>query len=305
MESYQKISQSYKPEVQDIWEGNIVVEEKVDGSQFRIEISEAGEIKCGSHHVDDLNLVDNTFKKATDAAQEIFAGYKPTTDITIFCEYLGKEKQNAIAYGRTPKKHLVVFDVKMMGQYFSRTSKEAWASNFEGLEVIPLLWSGNAKDFTDEVKQQMLAKPSYLGHQAGYDRIEGIVVKNYDKFYDVDKYPYLEGHWLCTKIVNDSFKEKNKVENPSAGDKFFNLKESLRAEPRWRKAKQHLDERGEITNELSDLGKIIPEIKNDIIEEEKEVIKEQLWKLYGNELLAHSTKGVAEWYKEELQLLNK
>ena len=51
---------------------------------------------------------------------------------------------------------------------------------------------------------------------------------------------------------------------------------------------------------MRDLGKIIPEVKRDIEEEEKETIKEQLWKLYGQEMLAHSTKGLAEWYKDYL-----
>lgn len=300
MESYQKISQPYKPEIQDIWKGDIIVEEKVDGSQFRIEL-DAGEIKCGSHKMDDLSLVDNNFKKGTDAAQEIFKEYRQSgSKISIFCEYLGKPKQNSIAYKRIPEKYLVVFDIKVDDRYMDRDQKEAWASTFTGLEIVPLLWKGKGEDFTEKIQKELLTKPSFLGHQEGYDRIEGFVVKNYSKWYDVDKYPYLEGHWLCTKIVNDSFKEKNKIENPSAGNQLQALKDSLNSIPRWVKGVQHLREEGLIENELKDLGKIIPEVKRDIEEEEKEVIKEELWKLYGKDILAYSVKGLAEWYKEYL-----
>jgi len=45
MESYQKIQQKYNKEVKDILNGYVVIEEKVDGSQFRIEVSPEGVIK--------------------------------------------------------------------------------------------------------------------------------------------------------------------------------------------------------------------------------------------------------------------
>lgn len=297
MEAYQKISQPYKEEVQDIWEGNIIVEEKVDGSQFRIEITN-GVLKCGSHHQDDLSLVDNNFKKATDKALEIFGAYKGS-NITVFLEYLSKPKQVTIPYARVPKNNFVLFDVKHDGKYLTRIQKEAFGVVHD-LEVVPLLWEGKGEDFTDEIRDKLLATPSYLGHQEGYDRVEGIVVKNYDKWYDVDKYPYLEGHWLCTKIVNQSHKENSKIEHPGAGQKLQDLKDSLRSIPRWRKAFQHLKERNEITLEMKDLGKLIPEVKNDIQEEEIQFIKDELFKLYGRDILDYATKGMAEWYQEFL-----
>lgn len=303
MESYQKIQQSYHKEVQDIWKGHIVVEEKIDGSQFRIEIIKNGEILCGSHH-QELNMVDSMFKLGTDQAKEIFK-YLPESmtgadKINVFCEYLSKPKQNTIAYERTPEKHLVVFDVMYDDKYLNRESKEAFVRLYEGLEITPLLWEGEGKDFTDEIKAGLLSKPSYLGHQGGYDKVEGIVVKAYDNYYDVNKYPYLQGHWLCVKIVNESFQEKNKVENPIAGDKMQKLKDSVNSEARWRKAVQHLREKGEIVDEMKDMAKLAPEVTKDLETEEKENIKEELWKLYGKSIIHNSIKGLPEWYKEQL-----
>lgn len=300
MESYQKISQPYKEEVQDIWKGHLVIEEKVDGSQFRIEI-EDGKLKCGSHHMDDLSLVDNNFKKATDAAQEIFQHYIGTQDKTsVFCEYVSKPKQNTIAYQRIPKNYLVVFDVKIGTKYLNRKQKEEWVDLFPDLEIVPLLWEGKGEDFNETIQKELLTTPSFLGHQKGYDRIEGIVVKNYDQWYDVDKYPYLEGHWLCTKIVNESFKEKSKIENPGAGQKLQDLKDSLRSEARWRKGVQHLNEKGLLINEMQDMRFLVKEIKDDIQDEEIQFIKDELFSLYGRDILDYATKGLAEWYKNLL-----
>ena len=49
IDSYQKVQQIYNKEVSDILDTPVVVEEKVDGSHFRIQITKDG-IKCGSHH---------------------------------------------------------------------------------------------------------------------------------------------------------------------------------------------------------------------------------------------------------------
>ena len=90
------------------------------------------------------------------------------------------------------------------------------------------------------------------------------------------------------------------MENPSAGDKLATLKESCRTEARWNKALQHLKERGEIVNEMKDLAKIAPEAVHDLEEEEKETIKNELWKLYGKSIIQYSVKGLPEWYKKLL-----
>lgn len=301
MRSYQKIPGDHRKEIQDIWEGYLIVEEKVDGSQFRVEIDEKGMIYCGSHH-QELNLTDNQFKQAIDEAQKVFAGIKsdPNDIISIFCEYLRKPKHNVIPYERVPNHNLAVFDVLIGGKFLDRESKERFVFNV-GLEVVPMLWRGEAKDFTDKVKNKLLETKSFLGHQKGYDRIEGIVIKNYNKYYDVNKYPWLEGTPMFTKIVNDDFKEKNKVSHPKAGDKIETLKKSICTEARWIKAVQHCKERNELVGDMVDLQKLAPEIVRDLVEEEKEGLKEELWKLYGKQLTQASVKGLPQWYKERLK----
>lgn len=305
MKNYQKIYGDHKREVQDIYEGHLIVEEKIDGSQFRIEIDEEGRIFCGSHH-QELSLTGSNFKLGTEKAQEVLRGLKAENGdvISIFCEYLAKPKQNVIPYARVPRNHLVMFDAIVQGKYLDREEKERFAFNI-GLECVPLLWRGPAEEFTEEVRKKLLKTKSFLGHQKGYDRIEGIVIKNYGKYYDLNKFPWLEGQFMATKIVNEEFKEINKRVNPRAGDKLQALKDSMRSEARWRKAVQHLKEKNELVNDMQDLAKLAPEVVRDIEEEEKEIIKDELWKLYGKSILQASVKGLPQWYQERLREENK
>ena len=66
------------------------------------------------------------------------------------------------------------------------------------------------------------------------------------------------------------------------------------------KAVQHLAEKGELTNSPTDIGNLLKEIKNDITAEEMDIIKEFLFKEFGQELLRHACGGFPEWYKQQL-----
>ena len=303
MRSYQKIQQPYKPEVQDIWKHYIYVEEKVDGSQFRIEIDDKGQLFCGSHH-QELSMVDSMFKLATEQARKHFNNIVATEGdiLTFFCEYLSKPKQNAIPYNRVPKDNLVIFDIIKKNKYLAPKDKSAFG-DIIGLEVVPLLWEGKGEEVTEEMKQQWLTIPSFLGHQPGFDRIEGFIVKSYDGYYDIGTYPqyqYLDHPWMCTKIVNEAFKEKNKEENPTRGNEIQQIKDAYRNEARYMKAIQHCMEKGLSKNEMADLQYIVPRVKEDIVEEDKEIIKDALWRIYSPEITGYAVKGLPEFYKKFL-----
>ncbi len=298
MESYQKIQQPYREEVKDIYEGEVVIEEKIDGSQMRIEIDMDGTITCGSHHQDGITL-DSMFRLGVEEAEKLFAEYKPKVKVTVFAEYLSKPKQNTIAYEKTPLHGLILFDVKKDTKYLDRQQKELFAKE-HGMDVVPVLWAGEGSEITEELTKELLTKPSILGHQKGFDRVEGIVVKNYDKLYDEPEGHSLHGHFKCTKIVNDVFKEKNHEENPNSKNHFQELKEMYRTDARLLKAVQHLKEKGELKGELSDLRFLVPEVRRDLEEEEKEVIKDALWKLFGKEICGYAGKGMPEFYKKYL-----
>ena len=66
------------------------------------------------------------------------------------------------------------------------------------------------------------------------------------------------------------------------------------------KAVQHLREAGKIEDSPKDIGKLIIEVQKDLGQEEKEEIKTLLWKWAWPHISRMATRGVAEWYKEQL-----
>jgi len=304
MRSYQKIAGIHRPEVVGVLDDHVIIEEKIDGSQFRIEIDGDGNISCGSHH-QELNMVDNNFKLGCDQAVKTFHGVRePDKIITIFSEYLAKPKQNQIPYSRVPKNNFIIFDVKIGDKMLDREEKERFAFNY-GCEVVPLLWRGHGSEFTDEVREKLLKTKSILGHQKGYDRIEGIVIKAYDRKFNFDEGHSLAGHFMCTKIVNDSFKETKKIKSPKGDNKLEGILESVRSVPRWNKAVQTLTELGELNGEMKDIGLITRRVMTDLQEEEEETIKNELYKLFGKDILKASVQGLSTWYQNKLEANDK
>lgn len=308
MKNYNEIEQPYHKEAEGIFDGEILIEEKVDGSQFRIEINDQGEIRCASKN-QELG-VDSMFKKGTDSAEKVFRGLKADAGqtITIFAEYLPKPKQGRIPYSRTPKDLFVVFDIFINGQWLRRGQKEEFCFMW-GVECIPKLWHGVVQPMTkreiDSMVDTYLKKESYLGHQPGFDKVEGIVVKNYDKFFDVREGHSLHGHFMCVKYVNEDFKEKKHVKTPKAGNGLEALIESCTSEARWYKALQHCKERGELEGKMSDLSKLVREAQKDLDEEEAETIGKELYKLFKKQILQGATKGMPKWYEKKLSEKNE
>ena len=253
------------------------------------------------------------FSLGVEKAEHVFSGYKPDVEMVVFCEYLKSPKQNTIPYSRVPLHNLILFDVQRDTLFINRQQKELFAKQ-HGLEIVPLLWEGDASEIVDKddpnkmneaFKEELLKKTSILGHQdKGFQTIEGFVVKNYDKLYDIERFRNYEESthpWMCIKIVNEKFKEKNHEENPNKTNKFQELKDNYRTEARCMKAIQHLQEEGKLTGQLSDLRLLVPEVIRDIEEEEKEGIKDALWGMFGKEITGYASKEMIPTYKKYLE----
>ena len=160
------------------------------------------------------------------------------------------------------------------------------------IEVVPLLFKGEIKNI-DELNH-LLIRTSGLGGET----VEGIVVKNYGQtvFVADQVFPSLG------KFVREQFKERHKTEwkEKEGKGKWQTFLESFRTEARFRKAVQHLAEKGELAHAPSDIGKLMVELKKDVIEEEKEAIREELYTFFIDEILRKATAGFPEWYKEQL-----
>lgn len=292
---YPKIIHFGEPITEFFKQGDLHIEEKIDGSQFRIFVDK-NEILCGSKSVNYSDEVppDKMFESAVEKANEIF-GKSKLRDTNIFCEFLMKPKHNTMNYSRTPKNNLIVFDVSVGGQFLSFDDKMNFADNF-GLEVAPMIWQGNGKDLTMTIIEKLLTRDSVLGRE----KIEGMVFKNYSKMWQEG---YQAGKLIMLKFVKEEFKERNIKEWKTEAKTGFleKLIGDLKTEARYNKAIQHLKEQGKLTNSPKDIGLLAKEIVDDTEKEEADYIKEELFKFFWRkEIRKGLIKGFPEWYKKRL-----
>ncbi len=280
--------------VANLLDGEVIVEEKVDGSQFTFGVVADGLLRMRSKGSEVHELApEKMFSKAVATVQEL----KPLLRIGWLyrCEYLQKPKHNVLAYDRTPAKHLIVFDIERDDQsHLTPKEKRAEAERL-GLECVPVLFQGKVESL-DQFRA-LLSTCSVLGSQ----KIEGVVVKpaGYD-IYGQDK------KVLLGKFVSEEFKETHaatwtKDHRPPGGrDVVAAIGGSLNTQARWQKALIHLEEAGKLEQSPRDIGLLIAEIPADILKECEAEIKQQLFDWAWPQIRRLTTAGLAEWYKERL-----
>lgn len=278
-------------ELEHLFDGEVLVEEKVDGSQFSWRKKEDGEVEFRSKGREiHLPCTDKLFKDAIDYVLSIKDHY-----LVIGCTYRGevlcKPKHNAIVYNRVPNHNIVLFDIDVGDQYYTAPISKKLAAGGLELEVVPQLYSGKIDNI--EQLRELLNKESFLGGS----KVEGIVIKNYNQYGRDNK--VLMGKW-----VSEAFKEKHRKDwknsNPSIGDFVQQMKETYRHENRWKKAIQHLKEAGKLQNDPKDIGPLMGEIVNDVKKECEDEIKEKMWKYYWPKIARGLTAGFPQFYKDQL-----
>ena len=271
---------------------SVIVEEKIDGSQFSFALldHDDGErvLHCRSKGAQ-LNLVapEKMFVRAVDVVKELplHLGW------TYRSEYLQKPKHNALAYDRIPAKHLMVFDINTGHEEYMPYAEKAMECARLGLEIVPLVYEGVLDTFANF--RSMIDRVSALGGQ----KVEGVVVKNYNRFGPDKKV-------LMGKFVGEAFKEVHaaewKAENPSKTDIVDKLIDTLRTPARWNKAVQHLREAGKIEDSPRDIGHLIKEVQSDIEKECMELIASKLAEWALPQIRRGVVRGLPEFYKESL-----
>lgn len=277
--------------IKDLLLDPVIVEEKLDGSQFSFGIfGEEKELRCRSKGAQ-INMFapEKMFLPAIETAKELAPLLREGW--TYRCEYFQKPKHNVLIYSRIPAKHLMLIDINHgHEQYLSYQEKQKEGERL-GLETTPLLFEGIITD--PFMVRGFLDQVSVLGGA----KIEGVVIKNYKRF-------TMDGKVQMGKFVSEEFKEVHsndwKETNPDRRDILEVLTSKYRTPARWAKAVQHLKEAGKIQNEMSDMQFLFPEVLEDIRKECKEEIQELLfnwaWKSIGRRL----TGGLPEWYREQL-----
>lgn len=273
----------------DIFDGDVEVTEKIDGSQFNFGKVDGG-IFMRSKNVMIYPGNEGMFKLAASHIKNI-ANMLPNNTI-YHCEYLMKKKHNVLSYGRIPPYNLICFGVSHLDGTYRSDYK--FLANALGLMSVPVLFNGRVENM--EQLKTLLDKESVLGEC----KIEGVVVKNYNKSIMVGGRVY---DIACGKFVSEEFKEvhqKDWKKNKTGKGQWETYMEGFRTEVRWNKAIQKRKEDGLLDESPRDIGELIKAIQVDITDEQKEDIKNVLWNLFKGQLLRKSIAGFPEYYKEWL-----
>jgi len=288
LQSYPKIYALGHRAIAELFADPVVVQEKVDGSQFSFGVV-SGELHCRSKGaIVNVDAPDNMFAKGVETVR----GLSGLPDGLIFRgEYLQRPKHNTLAYDRIPNGHIVLFDVSETGESYRSPERVAeWADQL-GLEAVPTFRVGQINSLADV--DSFMETVSFLGGQ----KVEGLVFKNYHRF-------GIDGRALMGKFVSERFKEVHNADWKRREPVGKDIKELLcaayRTEARWHKAVQHLQERGEYTGTPRDIGPLLKEVQQDIETECADEIKEQLWLWIRKDVLRGSAHGLPEWYKRRL-----
>lgn len=275
--------------------GEVVIQEKVDGSQFRFGINEDGELVCGSKSARiDFDGPPKMFKRGTDyllSIKEKLLKYPKNT--YFYGEYLEKPKHNVLKYKDTPKNNIVLFDVLLEGTFVQREGLDKIAEDLD-IDLIPELYRGLAD--INYIKSIIVDNipASYLGNE----KIEGVVIKNYKETILLGGQVFP----LFTKYVREAFKERHttewKIKKPKDSINFYI--QSFKSDARWQKAYQYLKDQNKLENQPKDIATLIKRVNQDITEEETENIKNDLFKIAFPEIIRVATHGLPEWYKAKL-----
>jgi len=285
--SYPKIYALGHRAIKELFADDVLVEEKIDGSQFSF-ARFGDELKCRSKGAQ-LNVAypEQMFAEAVKVASEL-----PLREgWTYRAEYLKSPKHNTLAYERIPRQHLILFDINPAEEEYLTYEQKSEEASRLGLEIVPVLFCGRVAD--PSTLLSFLERTSILGSQ----KVEGVVVKNYLRFGEDKKV-------LMGKYVSEAFKEVHGGEwrenNPTNRDVVDRLVLALRTPARWEKAVQHIRERGELTDSPKDIGALIKEVQVDVEAECIDMIKDELFKHAISHIRRGVAGGVAEWYKEKL-----
>lgn len=292
LNSYPSIYNMGHKAIANLLKQPVYVQEKVDGSQISFGIGEDGELYARSKGCA-LNLLapDKMFNQAVTVIKELAPLL--TKGYTYRGEYLAKPQHNALAYNRVPNKNIIIFDIQTGLESYLPYGEVSAEANRLGLETVPLLFTGTVENI--EAFRAYLSNDSILGGQ----KIEGVVIKpvGYDIFGKDKK-------CLMGKFVSEAFKEVHSrewaKENPSSKDVIALISDKYTTPARWAKAVQHLRELGGITDDVKDIGLIMAEVPTDVLKECEEQMKAELWAWAWPHIRRGLTRGLPQWYKEEL-----
>lgn len=206
--TYKKIKALGSPENEGIFidgEDEIVIEEKMDGANFRFMVTNEGNIIFGSRTqqlTSDKGEYTNIEKNFIRCIEYV------KTAFSELCEDVLEKSKGKIFYGENMVRHSMDYDWEKIPTFLGFDIYDLGSNKFINiknrrnlfsswnLNIVPLIKICKVKDITkvndDSVPISFYASPSSKDQQA-----EGIVFKNYNK-------------QIFAKYVREKFKEKNR-----------------------------------------------------------------------------------------------
>lgn len=288
--NYPKIWNLGHKEVSDIWNYEVHVEEKIDGSQFSFGVDSGGQLFMKTHHCDVTNdkpfgLFEGVMTWCAANKDKMRPGW------TYRGEVIAKPKHNHLAYERVPAGNIVIFDIdRGMEDFLGYIDKQQEALRL-GLETVPYMFYGTVNN--PETVRSFLDRKPLLGGKM----IEGIVIKAYGHYGEDKK-------TLMAKLVSEKYKEVAKEEGntmkPAKASIIEGLVAMYKTEARWRKAFQTLRDNNVLKLAPSDIPALRNEVMRDIEVECGDAIKNALYMSFKNDVLRGSVNGLPEWWKQTL-----
>lgn len=293
MNGYPKIWHIGGPEVRDtLFKGGVEITEKIDGSQIGFGLDSEGKLVIrskGAFIYKDgyIREPDKLFKAAVKYIISIKDKLHPKT--AYYGEVVSTNKHNTLTYRSVPRNHIVIYGICADGHWCDDHEILTNTADLLGFDSVPLIFSGviTSKAQIDEFMNQ----ESYYGGT----KIEGIVIKNYNQ-----SAMSAFSSACFAKLVSEAFKEQNNTNWSGKTSKIEDFYASFTNKNRWEKVIQHLRDDGKLTESPKDIGLLIETIIADFETEEKENVKEQLYKVYIRKIKQFVTKGFPEYYKAHL-----
>lgn len=292
--SYPKVYNLGHPGVEDLFREEVVIEEKVDGSQFSF-ASLGGVLTMRSKGADVfIDTAQKLFAPAVETAAYLFGTGKLTPEWIYRGEAFCSPKHNTISYKRMPEGGFVLYDIETGPSAFMDPEAKAKEAERLWIEIVPCFEIRKVGSLDDVMS--LMEKESFLGGS----KVEGIVFKNYLRY-------GRDGKVQMGKYVSEAFKEQNSSDfrkrNPAKKDIIELLGQEFRTPARWEKAVQHMLEDGELLREPKDIGPLMKYLHKDLEEEAGPIVAQRLLKWAMPQVKRRACAGFAEWYKEKLAAL--
>ena len=294
--SYPKVYAIGHRNIKEIFNEPVLIQEKIDGSQISFGMfTQEGilepvlRVRSKGAEIN-VDYPEKMFSAGVAAIKELAP--KLYLNWTYRGEYLASPSHNVLKYDRTPKRHIILFDIAIgQEEYLANDLVHQEAERLD-LEVVATLGEGVSVS-EPQTLLNLLDKTSVLGGQ----KIEGFVCKNYKRF-------DLTGKPLFGKYVSEAFKESHAKEwgaaNPNQGGILDLLIAKYKTDARWAKAVIHCKEAGTILGEPRDIPTLLKEIHQDFDSECEAEVKDQLYKWAASHIKRGIIAGMPQWYKERL-----